>query len=161
MVVAARDAGDVPLKLNVGREPAIGAETRTAETLGTLAFTRQFEGCLESALRSETTEDHLPYSQWYQSPYVVERLPKRIVKPLLQALLAKRAALERLSTSKDPALDDWRTFRASYDETIRKAAQRLGLTHREVAKAEKHISRLLRTELMTYRPTVAKRQPNC
>lgn len=147
------DALAVPLKLNAGHAPAIGAEKVRAETLGTLPFTKPFESRLEAAVRSETAEDHLPYSQWHQSPYVVDRLRKRIGSQLLQAVFAKRAALERLSASRDAALDDWRTYRIRYEQAVRAAATRLGLTHREVERAERQISRLVRTELMSYRPT--------
>jgi hypothetical protein len=148
-------AHSVPLKLNQGREPAIGADKAHAETLGTLAFTHPFEQCLAAALRAETAEDYTPCDQWYKSPYVVSRLQKHIGSKLLKVVLAKKAALERLKASTDPSLNDWRVYRRRYEQTeqaIHEAVARLGFTHREVKHAERQLMKLLQTQLIRYKP---------
>jgi hypothetical protein len=144
------EAFSVPIRLTTGRAPAVAAQSKRAESLGTLAFTHQFQACLEAALRSETAEDRLPFSQWHKSAYVVGRLRARVGHKLVAAVLAKTAALERLSNDTDPKLDDWRVYRKVYDDTLKAAISRFGLTHREVAKAERQIMALVRSELMAH-----------
>lgn len=145
------EASLIPLRLTTGRAPAIAADSKHAESLGTLAFTRQFEACLQAALRASRAEDHLPFSQWHKSAYVVERLKVRVGHKLVAAVLAKTEAVERLSSDTDPKLDDWRVYRKVYDDTLAQVFGRFGFTHREVKKAEQQIMRLVCTELMAHR----------
>lgn len=148
----------LPLRLNTAQIAGEGAGAGK-ETLGTLQFAPEFLRRLEAAVRAELWEDHLPYSEWHRSPYVVARLAQVVGWPVLQAIMARRRAVRDLEDDQTyQAMDDWREYRPYREERLEAAAAPYGMTGRQVERAERQIMGLVRGRLMSYRPSYAWRR---
>lgn len=110
-------ADDVPLRMHAHRmAPGPIAHLDAVNYGGSLEWSPEFTRWLSTVVVTALIEDHLPYSRWHESPYVVSRLKALLGDVVVDAVLAYQHATVQVRNAAERAEWDESEYRWQYQE---------------------------------------------